>query len=139
MMVSSGEIHGSEGERVGMGKRERTRRQFTPEYKLGIVEEARKCSNRGEIGRLLEREGLSYSQLSVWRRAARSGAMKALGRKRGPKPSIGPSLTQQIRELKRDHERVREELREARAILVAHRNVLRDRAADPDDLPWPKD
>ncbi len=140
-----------EGMRTRMGKRERARRRltadgakkprrsFTAEYKLQVVEEARKCRNRGEIGQLLEREGLSYSQVSAWRKVAEAGAMKALGRKRGPKPSMDTATAKQIQGLKRDHKRLRKELLEARAILVAHRKVLGDRAVDPDDLSWPED
>ena len=63
-----------------------TRRRFTAEYKVRIVAEAGKCAERGAIGRLLEREGLSASRLSAWRKQARKGALRALGRKRGPKP-----------------------------------------------------
>jgi len=35
-----------------------TRRQFTAEYRLRIIEEAQRCTRPGEVGRLLRREGL---------------------------------------------------------------------------------
>ena len=35
-----------------------TRRQFTAEYRLRILEEADRCTRPGEVGRLLRREGL---------------------------------------------------------------------------------
>ena len=35
-----------------------TRRRFTPQYKLAIVENAELCETPGEIGKLLRREGL---------------------------------------------------------------------------------
>jgi len=41
-----------------------TRRQFTDEYKLRILEEAERC-NSGELGTLLRREGLYSSYLST--------------------------------------------------------------------------
>ena len=63
-----------------------TRRRFTAEHKVRIVAEAGKCTERGAIGRLLEREGLFASRLSAWRKQAREGALQALGGKRGPKP-----------------------------------------------------
>ena len=47
-----------------------TRRQFTAEYRLRIVEEADRCTRPGEVGRLLRREGLYTSHLSAWRKAA---------------------------------------------------------------------
>ena len=35
------------------------RRRFAPSYKLRIVEEADRCTEPGEVGRLLRREGLA--------------------------------------------------------------------------------
>ena len=34
------------------------RRRFSPSYKLRIVEEADRCTEAGEVGQLLRREGL---------------------------------------------------------------------------------
>ena len=53
-----------------------TRRQFTAEYRLRIVEEADRCTRPGEVGRLLRREGLYTSHLSAWRKARRSGSLR---------------------------------------------------------------
>ena len=36
-------------------------------YKLRIVEEADRCTEPGEVGRLLRREGLYSSHLTTWR------------------------------------------------------------------------
>ena len=41
------------------------RRYFSAEYKLRILEEAEACSERGEIGSLLRREGLYSSHLTT--------------------------------------------------------------------------
>lgn len=55
-----------------------TRRRFTAEYRLRVLEEADRCTQPGEVGRLLRREGLYGSHLSNWRRRgghyARDGA-----------------------------------------------------------------
>lgn len=40
------------------------RRRFTAAYKLRILEEADQCSERGQIGALLRREGLYSSNLT---------------------------------------------------------------------------
>ena len=61
------------------------RRRFAPSYKLRIVEEADRCTEPGEVGRLLRREGLYSSHLTTWRKAAHSGSLKALSKKRGRK------------------------------------------------------
>lgn len=61
------------------------RRSFTPAYKADIVTKANACTKPGEVGELLRREGLYSSHLTEWRKAAKAGTLKALGRKRGPK------------------------------------------------------
>ena len=43
------------------------RRRFTAEYRLRIVEEADRCSESCDVGRLLRREGLYSSHLTKWR------------------------------------------------------------------------
>ena len=52
------------------------RRRFSPSYKLRIVEEADRCTEPGEVGQLLRREGLYSSHLTTWRKAAHSGSLK---------------------------------------------------------------
>jgi len=61
------------------------RRRFAPSYKLRIVEEADRCTEPGDVGRLLRREGLYTSHLTAWRKAVRSGSLQALSKKRGRK------------------------------------------------------
>ena len=46
-------------------------RQFTAQYRLRILEEAERCTQPGEVGRLLRREGLYSSHLTAWRKARR--------------------------------------------------------------------
>ena len=63
-----------------------TRRQFSAEYRLRILEEADRCTEPGEVGRLLRREGLYSSHLSSWRKARRQGSLRGLTpNKRGAK------------------------------------------------------
>ena len=64
------------------------RRQFKAAYKLAVLEEADGLSEPGAIGALLRREGLYSSHLSVWRRERASGALEALGRRRGRKAKL---------------------------------------------------
>ena len=53
------------------------RRKFTAKYKLKILEQADRCSEPGEIGALLRREGLYSSLLSRWREQRDAGALAA--------------------------------------------------------------
>ena len=57
------------------------RRRFKAAYKRQIVAEAATCQY-GELGSLLRREGLTYTQLSNWRTAQAEGTLR--DKPRGP-------------------------------------------------------
>jgi transposase len=92
------------------------RRRFAPSYKLRIVEEADRCTEPGDVGRLLRREGLYTSHLTAWRKAARSGSLKALSKKRGRKAKRNP-LEEKVRKLEREKARLEHELHKAHLII----------------------
>ena len=74
------------------------RRQFTAEYRLRILEEADRCTQPGEVGRLLRREGLYSSHLTAWRKARRKGSLRELAaKKRGAKPAERNPLDAKVR------------------------------------------
>ena len=54
------------------------RRRFTAEYKLSLLKKADACTQPGEVGALLRREGVYSSTLSQWRRPKDSGTLAAL-------------------------------------------------------------
>ena len=70
-----------------------TRRRFSPLYKLRVVEEADRCTEPGEVGRLLRREGLYSSHLTTWRKAVRSGWLR--GEPHMNKPLPFPELEEE--------------------------------------------
>ena len=94
------------------------RRSFEPSgsFSLRIVEEADRCTEPGEVGRLLRREGLYSSHLTTWRKAARSGSLKALSKKRGRKRERNP-LEEKVRKLERENTRLEKELHKAHLII----------------------
>ena len=95
-----------------------TRRQFTAEYRLRILEEADRCAGHGEVGRLLRREGLYSSHLSNWRKARQQGALSGLRpKKRGRKPSEVNPLAPKVRRLETKVKRLEKELAAAHTIL----------------------
>ena len=59
------------------------RRKFTAEYKRRILKEADACTEQGQIGALLRREGLYSSNLTLWRRQVDEGLIP---KKRNPLP-----------------------------------------------------
>src|SRR5579885_3568549 len=60
-----------------------TRRTFSAEYKLAILDEYERLPE-GEKGSLLRREGLYSSHIVEWRRAREVGALKELTSKARP-------------------------------------------------------
>ena len=92
------------------------RRRFSAAYKVRILEEAERCTEPGEVGRLLRREGLYSSSLTGWRKAARNGTLKALSKKRGRKVQRNP-LEEKVRKLERQNARLENELRKAHLIM----------------------
>ena len=98
------------------------RRRFSAEYKLRVLREVDACERRpGEIGALLRREGLYWSLLTEWRRARETGALQALGRPRGRRPSDPRDA--QIVALERRAERAEAELEKARRVIELQGNV----------------
>jgi transposase len=91
------------------------RRIFSPEYKLAILAEYDACTESGEKGALLRREGLYSSLITDWRRQHRQGLIKAnLGRSDGGRG--GPSLSE-VSKLRAENERLRTKLAQAEAVI----------------------
>ena len=79
------------------------RRRFTLEYKRGILREAERCRQPGELGALLRREGLYSSHLSVWRAARERGELGGRGRhRRGPEPQPRDASANRAAQKERD-------------------------------------
>ena len=49
------------------------RRSYTAEYKRLILKEAEDCKEQGQVGALLRREGLYFSNLTAWRHQVERG------------------------------------------------------------------
>jgi len=98
------------------------RRKFTAEYKLAIVEQADRATDPGEIGALLRREGLYSSHLVEWRRLRESGALSALSKKRGRKPTRNP-LAEENQKLKATVARLEKKLQQAEIIIDVQKKV----------------
>ena len=92
------------------------RRRFTAEYKLRIVEKADACSQPGELGRLLRREGLYSSQLAAWRKQREQGALAGLSKKRGRRSTKSP-LREECVALRRRVEQLERKLEKAETII----------------------
>lgn len=97
------------------------RRKFSAEYKLRILAEADACSERGQNGALLRREGLYSSNLDKWRKQRDRGALAGLsGQQRGRKPD--PQAAE-IARLQREHEQLRSRLAQAEQIIDVQKKL----------------
>jgi transposase-like protein len=100
------------------------RRQFSAEYKRKVLKEADACTQEGEIGALLRREGLYSSHLAVWRAARERGAIAGLApKKRGPKIAPVDPRDRKIVELERETRRLTSRLERAEALVDLQKKV----------------
>lgn len=100
------------------------RRRFTVEYKLRILEEADRCTEPGQVGALLRREGLYASHLSNWRKTRDRWQLEAFrAQKRGRKTKYPDEA--ELAKLRRENERLRGELEKAEIIIDVQKKLSR--------------
>ena len=100
------------------------RRKFTAKYKLAVLRELDGCTEPGQVGAVLRREGLYSSHIANWRRAREAGelhglAPKKLGRPRKPRNLLQPENER----LWRENARLQEELRKASVIIDVQKKL----------------
>jgi transposase-like protein len=99
------------------------RRRFTAAYKARIVREADTCTQVGQIGALLRREGLYASHLGKWRERLREGGEASLAEaKRGRKPKRTPVEVENER-LRKQNARLEQRLKQAETIIEIQKKV----------------
>jgi len=99
------------------------RRRFTPAYKAGIVEEAMACTEPGQIGALLRREGLYSSALALWRRQYQCGALQALKDDKRGRKCTRDARGQELERLRREVEQLNKKLHQAELIIDIQKKV----------------
>lgn len=101
------------------------RRRFTADYKKRILAEADRCTQSGEVGALLRREGLYSSHLTTWRTAVRErGELHGLDpRQRGPKAKPRDERDTKIAELEKEAAKLRAKLERANAVIEIQKKV----------------
>lgn len=100
------------------------RRKFTAKYKLEILDQIDKCTQPGQIGELLRREGLYSSSITTWRRQRDQGLLDALSpQKRGRKNIAKNPLSNEVSRLQRENERLKKKLKQAETIIAVQKKV----------------
>jgi len=102
--------------------RTRGRRTFSAEYKARVLRELEACTEHGEVGALLRREGLYSSHVVQWKRQRAEAEQHGLApRKRGPRGKSAE--TRRIEQLEREKAKLEEELRKANIIISYQKKV----------------
>jgi len=94
------------------------RRQFSVAYKKRILTEVDGCTEAGQIGAILRREGLYSSHLTTWRRQRDRGELAG----RQGRPAI-PEPEQELARLRQENERLQQRLAQAEAIIDVQKKV----------------
>ena len=98
-------------------KAQPSRRRFTPKYKLEILRKADACTQPGQVGELLRKEGLYSSHLVNWRRQRDEGLEP---RRRGPKAEV---VNPKVKKLEQENRRLERRLKKAEAIIAFQKKV----------------
>lgn len=100
------------------------RRRFTAAYKLAILREADQCTEHGELGALLRREGLYSSHLRTWKQQREQGALDGLApKKRGRKAKRKDPLATEVERLRRKTAQLEHELQQAHTIIDVQKKL----------------
>jgi transposase len=100
------------------------RRRFSAQYKKRILHEAAACTEHGELGALLRREGLYSSHLSKWKEQAEAGELSGLTpKKRGRKPTPVDPRDKQIVILTREKAAFQRRAERAEALVEVQKKL----------------
>ena len=103
----------------------RAKRRVIPiSEKRRILAAADRCSQPGEVGALLRREGVYSSSLSAWRRQRDASETAALApQQRGPKVEANRAETLHIAKLTREVERLKRRLDNAMLVIDVQKKL----------------
>ncbi len=100
------------------------RRYFTGAEKRRILAAADRCTESGEIGALLRREGIYSSQLATWRKQREVTGRAALEpQKRGRKADPAIAEARRVTGLTQENERLRRQLAQAHTIIDVQKKL----------------
>lgn len=97
------------------------RRQFSTAYKKRVLEEYDACTEHGEKGALLRKEGIYSSYIATWKQQLeRDNLAGSTSAKRGPKED---PQREEMEKLEKENERLRERLRQSELIIEAQKKI----------------
>jgi len=105
-----------------------SRRRFTREYKLRILDEADRCADSLEMGLLLRREGLYSWHLTTWRKWR-----SAMGKGASGKAESLKKLRNENARLQRENTRLQLKLKRAEGLIALQKKIAQMMEEAPDD------
>ena len=100
------------------------RRRFTAEYKRKVLQDADACTESGQVGALLRREGLYSSHLTTWRQARERGELEGLApKRRGPAAQEINPLAKELAAERREVARLKAENAKLQIICEVQKKV----------------
>jgi transposase-like protein len=101
-----------------------TRRKYSVEFKLRILDEAARCVEPGSVRAMLRREGIYSSHLRRWRMEQAEGGLEALAGKRpGPEPKPMDSFEERAKELEKENRALKRRLKRAELLLTIQKKA----------------
>ena len=112
------------------------RRQFTSGDKRRILDAVDRCTQPGEIGALLRKEGIYSSHLTTWRRQRAADERAALEpQKRGRKADAAQAEDRRVLQLTQENDRLRRKLAQANAIIDVQKKLCALLGLPTDETP----
>lgn len=93
----------------------RKRRSFSKETKLRILKEIDQSTKPGQIGAILRREGLYYSNIVAWREQMERGKLSK---------KLNTRALKQISELQKENRKLIRELNQSKIIIDIQKKIL---------------
>jgi transposase len=101
----------------------RQRRRFTAEQKARILAAADACTERGQLGALLRREGIYSSQLATWRAHRQQHGEAGLQRQKPGRRPTKDAKDRRIEQLERENAKLERENRIQKGLLDLQRKA----------------
>ena len=112
------------------------RRQFSGSDKRRILEAADRCTQPGDLGALLRKEGTYSSHLNTWRKQRTAAERAALEpQQRGRKADPALAEDRRVARLTQENDRLRRQLAQAHAIIDVQKKLCALLGLPADGMP----
>lgn len=101
-----------------------SRRRYSLEDKRRILRLVDACTERGQIGAILRREGIYYTTLRLFQQQRANGRLDSPAAKKG-KDNLQEAMTHQLAHLQRENRRLQDRLEKAEIVIDFQKKLSR--------------